>query len=136
MSLRRPAKKQPQSFEFNPSSLEAANSVVSKYPKGKQQSAVMALLYIAQKQNDPSVALFFCCFYVMLRICASELHFPNFDFRTFVSGLLTLVNFRFRSSAFELQVHNFSFRICVYLCICCFKISSCIVSYRLFVVSN
>ena len=52
MSLKRPAKDQPESFEFNSSSLEAANKIISKYPKGKQQSAVMALLYIAQKQND------------------------------------------------------------------------------------
>ena len=52
MSLRRPAKNQPENFEFNPSSLEVAKSIVAKYPEGKQQSAVMALLYIAQKQNN------------------------------------------------------------------------------------
>ena len=57
MSLRRPAKEQPEIFEFNSSSLEAANSIVSKYPKGKQQSAVMALLYIAQKQNNNWIPL-------------------------------------------------------------------------------
>ena len=51
MSLRRPAKNQPENFEFNTSSLDAANKIVSKYPEGKQQSAVMALLYIAQRQN-------------------------------------------------------------------------------------
>ncbi len=57
MSLKRPAKNQPKSFEFNSSSLEAANSIVAKYPKGKQQSAVMALLYIAQRQNDNWIPL-------------------------------------------------------------------------------
>jgi len=57
MSLRRPAKDQPESFEFNSSSLEAAKSIVSKYPEGKQQSAVMALLYIAQKQNNNWIPL-------------------------------------------------------------------------------
>ena len=57
MSLRKPAKEQPQSFEFNSSSLEAAKSIVSKYPKGKQQSAVMALLYIAQRQNNNWIPL-------------------------------------------------------------------------------
>ena len=57
MSLRRPAKNQPESFEFNSSSLNAANKIISKYPKGKQQSAVMALLYIAQKQNDNWIPL-------------------------------------------------------------------------------
>ena len=40
MSLRRPAKNQPENFEFNPSSLEAAKNIVAKYPEGKQQSAV------------------------------------------------------------------------------------------------
>ena len=57
MSLRRPAKDQPESFEFNASSLEAANVIVAKYPEGKQQSAVMALLYIAQKQNNNWIPL-------------------------------------------------------------------------------
>ena len=57
MSLRRPAKNQPENFEFNSSSLEAANQVISKYPKDKQQSAVMALLYIAQKQNNNWIPL-------------------------------------------------------------------------------
>ena len=57
MSLRRPAKDQPEKFEFNTSSLDAANKIIAKYPKGKQQSAVMALLYIAQKQNDNWIPL-------------------------------------------------------------------------------
>ena len=57
MSLKRPAKDQPESFEFNSSSLEAANKIITKYPKGKQQSAVMSLLYIAQKQNDNWIPL-------------------------------------------------------------------------------
>ncbi len=46
MSLRRPAKNQPENFEFNSSSLDAANKIISKYPEGKQQSAVMSLLYL------------------------------------------------------------------------------------------
>ena len=57
MSLKRPAKNQPENFEFNSSSLEEANKIISKYPKGKQQSAVMALLYIAQKQNNNWIPL-------------------------------------------------------------------------------
>ena len=57
MSLRRPAKNQPETFEFNSSSMEEANKIVSKYPEGRQQSAVMALLYIAQKQNDNWIPL-------------------------------------------------------------------------------
>ena len=57
MSLRRPAKEQPETFEFNSSSLEAATTIVSNYPEGKQQSAVMALLYIAQRQNNNWIPL-------------------------------------------------------------------------------
>ena len=57
MSLKRPAKEQPESFEFNSSSLETANKIIAKYPKGKQQSAVMDLLYIAQRQNDNWIPL-------------------------------------------------------------------------------
>ena len=57
MSLRRPAKNQPENFEFNSFSLDEAKKEIAKYPKGKQQSAVMALLYIAQKQNDNWIPL-------------------------------------------------------------------------------
>ena len=57
MSLRRPSKEQPKNFEFNSASLEAAKAIIKKYPKGRQQSAVMALLYIAQKQNSNWIPL-------------------------------------------------------------------------------
>ena len=57
MSLKRPAKDQPKNFEFNSSSLNEAKTIIAKYPKGKQQSAVMALLYIAQRQNDNWIPL-------------------------------------------------------------------------------
>jgi NADH-quinone oxidoreductase E subunit len=57
MSLRRPSKDQPENFDFNPDSLEAAKLIIAKYPKDKQQSAVMALLYIAQKQNSNWIPL-------------------------------------------------------------------------------
>ena len=57
MSLRRPAKEQPEKFEFNSSSMDEAKKIISKYPEGKQQSAVMALLFIAQKQNDNWIPL-------------------------------------------------------------------------------
>ena len=57
MSLKRPAKDQPENFEFSSTSLEAAKSIIAKYPKSKQQSAVMSLLYLAQKQNDNWIPL-------------------------------------------------------------------------------
>jgi NADH-quinone oxidoreductase E subunit len=57
MTIQKVSKDQPKNFEFNSASLEAAKSIILKYPKGKQQSAVMALLYIAQKQNSNWIPL-------------------------------------------------------------------------------
>ena len=57
MTLRKISKDQPENFEFNSESLLEANNIIKKYPKGKQQSAVMSLLYIAQKQNDNWIPL-------------------------------------------------------------------------------
>jgi NADH-quinone oxidoreductase E subunit len=57
MSIRRPSKEQPETFELNSASLDAAKIIITRYPKDKQQSAVMALLYIAQKQNSNWIPL-------------------------------------------------------------------------------
>jgi NADH-quinone oxidoreductase E subunit len=57
MSLRKVSKEQPENFEFNSNSLEAAKKIIAKYPIEKKQSAVMALLYIAQRQNDNWIPL-------------------------------------------------------------------------------
>ena len=57
MSLKKPAKDQPENFEFSSYSLKEAKTIIAKYPEGKQQSAVMALLYIAQRQNDNWIPL-------------------------------------------------------------------------------
>ncbi len=57
MSIKKIHKEQPETFRFNDKSMEAANKIVSNYPDGKQQSAVMALLYIAQRQNDNWIPL-------------------------------------------------------------------------------
>ena len=57
MTLRRISKEQPEKFEFTKESLDEANKIIAKYPNGKQQSAVMALLYIAQKQHENWIPL-------------------------------------------------------------------------------
>mgnify|MGYP001484954212 CR=1 FL=1 len=57
MSIKKISKEQPSSFEFNKKNLEEAQKIIKNYPDGKQQSAVMALLYIAQKQNDNWIPL-------------------------------------------------------------------------------
>ena len=42
---------QPESFEFAPENLEQAKAHIAKYPPGRQASAVLPLLWIAQYQN-------------------------------------------------------------------------------------
>ena len=51
MSVRRLADEQPTSFEFAPDNKAWAEKELAKYPAGRQASAVLALLWRAQKQN-------------------------------------------------------------------------------------
>tara|TARA_A100000164_G_scaffold239178_1_gene212521 strand:+ start:25 stop:633 length:609 start_codon:yes stop_codon:yes gene_type:complete len=57
MSIKKVSKNQPDKFKFNQENLNLANKIVLNYPSGKKKSAVMALLYIAQKQNDNWIPL-------------------------------------------------------------------------------
>jgi NADH-quinone oxidoreductase E subunit len=43
---------QPENFAFTPENAKAAKSVIAKYPTGWQESAVMPLLDLAQRQHD------------------------------------------------------------------------------------
>lgn len=51
MSVRTLAEKQPASFAFKPEYMDRANRVIAKYPKGRQASAVIPLLDLAQRQE-------------------------------------------------------------------------------------
>ena len=57
MTVKKISKDQPDKFEFNKNNKDIADKIIKNYPFGKQQSAVMALLYIAQKQNDNWIPL-------------------------------------------------------------------------------
>ena len=50
MSVRRLAEKQPPSFAFTPENLAWARGQIAKYPEGRQQSAVIPVLWRAQEQ--------------------------------------------------------------------------------------
>jgi NADH-quinone oxidoreductase subunit E len=52
MSVRRLAEVQPASFEFTPENADWCKGQIAKYPEGRQASAVIPLLWQAQKQND------------------------------------------------------------------------------------
>ncbi len=52
MSVRRLAEMQPESFAFTPENLAWCEKEIDKYPPGRQASAVVPLLWKAQKQND------------------------------------------------------------------------------------
>ena len=57
MSIKKISKEQPDNFEFNSENLSNAKKIIENYPEGKQQSAVMALLYITQRQNNNWIPL-------------------------------------------------------------------------------
>ena len=57
MNIKKISKEQPDKFEFTLDNLEKVKKVIKKYPNGKQQSAVMALLYLVQKQNNNWIPL-------------------------------------------------------------------------------
>jgi len=50
MTVRRLAEKQPASFAFTAKNLEWAKATIAKYPEGRQQSAVIPILWRAQAQ--------------------------------------------------------------------------------------
>lgn len=47
-----PSTPQPDSFAFTPENRERADKIVAKYPPGRQRSAVIPLLDLAQRQHD------------------------------------------------------------------------------------
>jgi NADH-quinone oxidoreductase E subunit len=57
MSIKKVSKIQPELFEFTKENLEKVKAETSKYPKERKASAVMALLNIAQIQNDNWIPL-------------------------------------------------------------------------------
>jgi len=61
VSIRRLSPNQPASFEFRPEFLKQAKQWIANYPPGKQQSAVIPLLWIVQKQegwvSEPAIRL-------------------------------------------------------------------------------
>ena len=57
MSGKHVAKNQPKEFKFTDDNLKKINEILSKYPSSKKKSAVMPLLYIAQRQNNNWIPL-------------------------------------------------------------------------------
>ena len=51
MSVRRLAYEQPDSFAFSAQALEKAKEWIARFPPGRQQSAVIPLLWLVQKQE-------------------------------------------------------------------------------------
>jgi NADH-quinone oxidoreductase subunit E len=52
MSVRRLAENQPEAFAFTRENEGKCEEILQKYPEGREASAVIPLLWLAQKQND------------------------------------------------------------------------------------
>ncbi len=57
MSLKKVHDNQPENFEFSTDNLKKVEEIIKKYPKKNKKSAVMPLLYLAQKQNKNWIPL-------------------------------------------------------------------------------
>jgi NADH-quinone oxidoreductase E subunit len=57
MSIKKISKVQPEIFEFNEENFQKAKNEIKKYPKNRKASAVMSLLFLAQKQNSNWIPL-------------------------------------------------------------------------------
>ena len=57
MSLKKIHDKQPEKFLFSDKNLQTAKDILKKYPEKNKKSAVMPLLYLAQKQNQNWIPL-------------------------------------------------------------------------------
>lgn len=70
MSGKHVAKNQPKTFIFSSENVKKMKEILSKYPKMKKKSAVMPLLYLAQKQNEGWIPL------VAIQYIADQLDVP------------------------------------------------------------
>ena len=57
MSLKKVHDDQPSKFEYSAENLKEVENILKKYPKKNKKSAVMPLLYLAQKQNENWIPL-------------------------------------------------------------------------------
>ena len=57
MSLKKVHEDQPKDFKFNSVNLKKVEEIFKKYPEENKKSAVMPLLYLAQKQNNNWIPL-------------------------------------------------------------------------------
>ena len=57
MNIKKVATNQPDFFQFSEENLNKAKQIIKKYPEKKQESALMPLLYLVQKQNENWIPL-------------------------------------------------------------------------------
>ena len=57
MSIKRVHDDQPKDFKFSDENLKKAEEILKRYPEENKKSAVMPLLYLAQRQNQNWIPL-------------------------------------------------------------------------------
>ena len=57
MSVKKIHQEQPKDFEFSEENLKKVEQILKRYPEKNKKSAVMPLLYLAQRQNDNWIPL-------------------------------------------------------------------------------
>ena len=62
-----------EKFSFSKTNLKKAQNILQKYPKDKQRSAVMPLLFLAQEQNDGWISIA-CMSYIAEFLNIPDMH--------------------------------------------------------------
>jgi NADH-quinone oxidoreductase E subunit len=76
-----------ESFSFNDENLATAKKIIARYPEGRQQSAVLALLDLGQRQNDGH------CSEGVIRAVSEMLDMPRIRV-TEVATFYTMINMK------------------------------------------
>ena len=89
MSLKKVHEDQPKDFKFNSENLKKVEEIFKRYPEKNKKSAVMPLLYLAQRQNDNWIPL------AAMKYIAKFLDMPYikvYEVATFYTMYLSLIH--------------------------------------------
>ena len=99
MSLKKVHDDQPKDFKFSSENLKKAEEILKKYPDKNKKSAVMPLLYLAQRQNQNWIPL------AAMKYIANYLSMPYISVYE-VATFYTMYNSSSSWKAFCTSLHN------------------------------
>ena len=99
MSVKKVHDNQPKEFQFSDENLKKVEEILKKYPEKNKKSAVMPLLYLAQRQNDNWIPL------AAMKYIANYLAMPYISVYE-VATFYTMYNLAPSRKTFYTGMHN------------------------------